>query len=56
MKTEQLKLSGILFLIAGVAFFAAYLFSKQVAFVGVGAAFIAIGSLYITKSKKTPPA
>ncbi|MBZ5551716.1 MAG: hypothetical protein LAO21_03270 [Acidobacteriia bacterium] len=55
MKPEQLKLSGILFLIAGVAFFAAYLFSKQVAFVGVGAAFFAIGSFFIAKSRNNPP-
>ena len=56
MVQNQLKLSGILFMAGGVAFFAAYIFSKQVAFVGIGAAFIAIGGAFLAKSKGPPSA
>lgn len=50
MESKQLKTSGTLFILAGLAFFVAYVLGKQVAFIGVGAAFIGIGASYIMKS------
>ena len=47
------KLAGILFLLAGIGFFAAYVLGRQISFVGVGAAFLCIGTVFLAKSKKT---
>jgi membrane-bound ClpP family serine protease len=52
MKTTSPSASGVLFILAGIAFIVAYLFSQQVAFIGVGVAFIGIGSAFIARARK----
>lgn len=46
------KRSGYLFLAGGCMFFGAALFGKQLAFCGIGAAFIAIGASILQKAKR----
>lgn len=43
--------SGILFVTIGAALFVTAAIGKQVAFYGIGAAFIAIGAVYIRRAQ-----
>jgi|GEM_PF-2889322 len=45
------RTSGILFIIAGLMFFGAAALGRQVAFVGCGAMFVAIGASWLVKAK-----
>lgn len=54
MPAKNTKLSGILFILGGAAFFIAYLASRQVSFIGVGVAFMAIGASLIARSRQKP--
>jgi hypothetical protein len=49
---QNKKLSGYLFMGSGCLFFIAAFFSKQVAFCGVAAMFIALGALYLSIARK----
>ena len=53
---KSMRLSGTLFLLAGVAFIASTLFSGQVAHIGVAVAFIVIGTVFINRSRQLPKA
>lgn len=52
---KMTPLAGALFMVAGVAFIAAALLSRNIAFTGVGTAMIAIGVVFIAQSKKGGP-
>ncbi len=52
MQTKNSKLSGILFILGGIAFGVAYAFSRQVSFIGVGIAFLGIGVSLGVKARK----
>ncbi len=56
MPAKNPKLSGILFILGGAAFYAAYLASRQVSFIGVGVAFLLIGVSLIVRSRQKPEA
>ncbi len=45
------KAGGYLFIASGVTFFISSILADQIAFTGVGAAFIAIGAAYIKQAK-----
>ena len=48
---KNMKLSGYLFIGAGLAFFAAALIGKQVALFAIGAMFIAIAASFLHKAR-----
>jgi hypothetical protein len=48
----NLKLSGILFVMAAFSFFVAAVFSKQPAFYALGAVFIVLGVVFLGKAQK----
>lgn len=52
VSTNNTKLSAYLMIAAGVFFFLAAALGKQVAFFGVGVAFLAIGASRLRKQKK----
>jgi hypothetical protein len=52
MKLPNLRLSVILFILAGAMFFVAAAMGKRVVFCGVGIAFIGIGIAYIIRARK----
>jgi len=55
MKTQnpkQLRGAGIAFLGAGVAFAAATLAAGQPAFIGVGASLVALGVVFLARSRR----
>ena len=56
MRTTRLKLTGILFLVAGIAFIASYLWNKQVSFLTLAVTFLILGSTFIGIYKRTPSA
>lgn len=51
-RKHRMKLSGILFLAAGGIFFATAAAAHQVAFHGVGAAFVGVAVALLAQSKK----
>ena len=46
------KAAGTLFLVSGIAFMTAAALAGQVAFTGVGAAFISLGVVFLAKARK----
>lgn len=54
MPVKNTKISGILFILGGAAFYIAYLASRQVSFIGVGVAFMLIGASFIVRSRQKP--
>jgi len=50
--SQNAKRSGYLFLASGCMFFTAAIFGKQLAFCGIGVAFIAIGATTLQKAKR----
>jgi uncharacterized membrane protein HdeD (DUF308 family) len=52
MIPARFRLSGILFLIAGVAFIASGIAGKRFVFSILGCSFIAIGGAFIARSRK----
>ena len=53
MSAQPSKQSGYWFIAAGVAFFFAAALGRQVAFAGVGAAFVVIGAAMVQKAKRS---
>ena len=53
-KHEHLNSPGLAFLSAGVAFMAMALSNGQNAFIGVGAAFVVLGMVFLGKSRRRP--
>ena len=53
LSSETAKLSGYFLIAGGCMFFIAAYFGKQVAFCGVGAAFIAIGASNVARAKRS---
>jgi fructose-specific phosphotransferase system IIC component len=45
------KVAGILFIVAGAVLFAGAALGEMIAFYGIGASFVAIGAMYLGKSK-----
>ena len=53
-RASSSKLAGGLFMAGGLAFFAAAYFSRQTAFVGVGAAFMGVGATWLARGGVGP--
>jgi hypothetical protein len=50
---QQSKIAGYCFLGGGVAFFIAAILGRSIAFFGVGASYIALGIVFLAKSRRS---